>query len=432
MITARYVRENLDAIRESLKRRHSDYPIDELLKLDEQSRQLSTELQQLQAKRNKGSLEVASLKKAGKDADKQIVELAEIKEKIADIEAELPSYQDRLDFLLMNMPNILDESVPYGKDDSENVEIRKSGEPHAKKRVGHEEILTKLGLLDLEQASKVAGARFFYMKGDLAMLEQALIRFAITELTKKGYTLIAPPLMMRKQYYQGVTALADFEDVLYKATETKEAQKSKDIEHLDDDLFLISTSEHPLVAMHADQLLSVNDLPKKYIGFSPCFRREAGAHGKDTKGIYRVRQFYKIEQVVFSTDNSWPLFDELMENTEDLVRKLGLPYRVVNVCTGDIGTVAAKKYDLEVHMPVQGRYGELASCSNCTNWQSMRLNIRYDEKGERKFVHTLNNTALATNRTMVAIVENYSNDDGTITVPDALVEYMGKEIIGKR
>ncbi len=430
MITARYVRENLGRIRESLKRRHSEYPIDELLKLDEQSRQLSTELQGLQAKRNKGSLEVAGLKKSGKNADREIRELAAVKQKIADIEAELPSYQDRLDFLLMNMPNILHESVPYGRDETQNVEVRKVGKPNPKKGAGHEEILTRLGLLDLEQASKVAGARFFYMKGDLALLEQALIRFAITEMVKKGYTLIAPPLMMRKHYYQGVTALADFEDVLYKVGETKEAQGSKSIEHLNEELFLISTSEHPLIAMHADQLFSVNDLPRKYIGFSPCFRREAGAHGKDTKGIYRVHQFYKVEQIALTTEDSWPMFEELMENTEELMRKLGLPYRIVNVCTGDIGTVAAKKYDLEVHMPVQNRYGELASCSNCTDWQSMRLNIRYDEKGERRFVHTLNNTALATNRTMVAIIENYSNEDGSITVPDALVEYMGKETIG--
>jgi seryl-tRNA synthetase len=430
MITTRYLKDNLEAIRKSLEKRKSNYPLDDLLKADGHARKLERELQDLRARLNKGSLKVSELKKAKKDAENEIKELAELKEKIVKMEAELPKYQDRIDFLLMNLPNILHESVPYGKDESENVEVRKWGTPHSKKGVGHEEALVKLGLLDIEQASRVAGSRFFYMKGDLALMEQALIRFAITELTKKGFTLIAPPMMMRRQYYQGVTALGDFEDVLYRAAESKEASQKEGLEHVEDELFLISTSEHPIAAMHAGQIFSAKDLPKKYIGFSPCFRREAGAHGKDTKGIYRVHQFYKIEQFIFSTEDSWKYFDELIGNTEDLVKKLKLPYRVVNICTGDIGTVASKKFDVEVHMPVQGKYGEVASCSNCTNWQSMRLGIKYDEKGERKSVHTLNDTAIATNRMLVAIVENYLNEDGTITVPDALVPYMGKSRIG--
>ncbi len=431
MITTRYVKDNLEAIRKSLAKRKSDYPLDELLKLDEEVKKISAEAQQLRAQRNKGSLEVAELKKAKKEVgEHKMKELGKIKDRIDEIEAQLPKYEEKINSLLLNMPNVLDESVPYGKDDTQNVEIRTVGTPKPKKNVGHEEALTKLGLLDIEQASKVAGARFFYMKGDLALLEQALIQFGIHELTKKGYTLIAPPMMMRRQYYQGVTALGDFEDVLYKAAESKEASQKKDVEHLDDELFLISTSEHPMAALYADQILSPKDLPKKFIGFSPCFRREAGAHGKDTKGIYRVHQFYKIEQFVFSTEeDSKKLFDEILANAEHIVKKLGLPYRVVNVCTGDIGTVAAKKYDIEAHMPVQGKYGEIVSCSNCTDWQSMRLNIKYDEKGDRKFVHTLNSTAIATNRTLVAIVENYLNDDGSITIPDVLVPYMGKSKI---
>lgn len=430
MITTRYVREHLEAIKKSLAKRKSNYPIDEILKLDEEVKKISTEAQQLRAQRNKGSLEVSELKKAKKEVPKgKMEELAKVKERIDQIEKQLPKYQDKLDVLLLNMPNILDDSVPYGKDDSENVEIRKHGDPRPKKGVGHEEALTKLGLLDIEQAAKVSGSRFFYLKGDLAMLEQALIRFSITELTKKGYMLIAPPMMMRREYYKGVTALGDFEEMLYKASESSEAMGKNSNEHMEDELFLIGTAEHPIAAMHANQVFSHKDLPKKYLGFSPCFRREAGAHGKDTKGIFRVHQFYKVEQFVFSSENSWPLFDELISNAEYLFKKLKLPYRVVNICTGDIGTVAAKKYDIEVHMPVQGQYREIVSCSNCTDWQSMRLDIKYDEGSERKYVHTLNSTAIATNRAMVAIVENYLEDDGTITVPDVLVPYMGKDRI---
>ena len=432
MITARHVRENLGAIRESLKRRHSDYPIDELLKLDEQSRQLSTELQGLQARKNKGSLEVARLKKSGKDAEREIVELAEVKQKIADIETKLPSYQDRLTYLLMNMPNVLHESVPYGKDGNENIEVRKWGTPRRKNAENHAELLKRLGLLDLEKAAEVAGARFYYLKGDLALLEQALIRFTIDIMVSKGFTLIAPPLMIKKKYYRGATALGDFEEVLYKVSDPKEAEERGDLERLDDELFLISTSEHAIAAMVSDSVYPTKELPLRFVGVSPNFRREAGAHGKDTKGIFRVHQFYKVEQFVVSRqEDSWTVFEELLSNAEDIFRRLELPYRVVNICTGDIGIVAAKKFDIEVYMPSTGEYRELVSCSNCTDWQSLRLGIKYDDKGERKYAHTLNSTASGSiERLIVAIVENYSNEDGSITIPKALVRYMGKEKIG--
>ncbi|MHB1830626.1 MAG: serine--tRNA ligase [Candidatus Micrarchaeaceae archaeon] len=432
MISTRYVKDNIEAIRKSLEVRKSDYPIDELQKLDQEFNKISTEAQQLRASRNKGSLAISELKKSGKEAGKEkLDELVAVKSRIAEIEMQMPKYQERIDALLWNMPNILHDSVPYGKDDSENVEVRREGDASKTQKIGHEEALTKLGILDIEQAAKVAGARFFYLKGDLALLEQALIRFAITELTKKGYALIAPPMLMKKEYYKGVTALGDFQEMLYRASESKEAEARKEVEHVDDELFMIGTSEHPIAALHAGQTFSPKDLPKKYIGFSPCFRREAGAHGKDTKGIFRVHQFYKVEQFAFSSQkDSWRLFDELISNSESLFQKLKIPYRIVNICTGDIGTVAAKKYDLEAYMPAQGRYREMVSCSNCTDWQAMRLDIKYDEGGERKYAHTLNSTAIATNRTMVAIVENYLNEDGTITVPDALVPYMGKDRIG--
>lgn len=431
MITTRYVRDNLEAIRKSLAKRKSDYPLDELLRLDEGVKKLEKELQDQRALRNKGSIAVSELKKAGKDATKEIKHLTSIKEKIDKIEAELPKDQGRVEFLLMNMPNILHESVPYGKDDTENVEIRKWGTPRKKSAVNHADLLKKLDLLDLEKAAEVAGARFYYLKGDLVMLEQSLIRFTLDIMVKKGYLPIAPPLMIKKKYYRGATALGDFEEVLYRVTDPKEAKERKELEQLGDDLFLISTSEHAIAAYVADNVFSPKQLPLKFVGISPNFRREAGAHGKDTKGIFRVHQFYKVEQFAVSRpEDSWNIFEEMMGNAEDIFKKLKLPYRVVNICTGDIGTVAAKKYDLEVYMPSSGMYRELISCSNCTDWQSLRLNIKYDEGGERKYAYTLNSTASGSiERTMVAIVENYSNDDGSITVPDALVPYLGKEKI---
>ncbi|MDE1851693.1 MAG: serine--tRNA ligase [Candidatus Micrarchaeota archaeon] len=435
MLNAKYVRDNLDAIRASLKKRKSDYPLEELLKLDEEYRKIGVELQDLRMKRNKGSIEVSELKKAKKEVSNgKMKELADLKERIDGIEASMPSYETRIDSLVMNMPNILDENVPYGKDDKENVEIRKHGAIIRKSSPSHEQILTKLGLIDLEQASRIAGARFFYLKGDLALLEQALIRFAIDELVAKGYTLIAPPLLMRREFYKGVTAFGDFEDMLYKAADPGEAKDKKSIEHMEDELYMIGTSEHPIAAMYADKVLSGNELPKRFIGISPCFRREAGAHGKDTKGIFRVHHFYKVEQFIFSKkEESQALFGELIENAEGLFKKLKIPYRVVDVCTGDIGTVAARKNDIEAYMPAQQEYREMVSCSNCTDWQALRLNIKYDDsQGKRQHAHTLNSTAIATTRALVAIVENYYNDDGTITVPDVLVKYMGKSMIGKQ
>ena len=433
MITTKYVRDNIDSIKESLKRRHSSYPIEELISLDIEYRKMQTELQELQAKRNKASLNISEMKKKGVNADKDISELRMLKESMDSIEAKMPSYKGRIDELLWNMPNILHETVPFGADDSENVVIKAYG---AKKelldRKTHEEILLENGLLDLERAAKIAGSRFYYLKGDLVLLEQSLIRFAIDLLSKKGFIVVQPPFMLRKEFYKGVTALADFEDALYKVEDPKELSSKKEYEKLGDELFMISTSEHPLAAMYANELVEVNKLPIKLLGISQCFRREAGSHGKDTKGIFRVHHFYKIEQFIFSkADDSWKFFDELLENSEEIYQKLGLPYQVVNVCTGDIGSVAAKKYDIEGYMPMQQKFRELVSCSNCTDWQSLRLDIKYDEKGERKYVHTLNSTAIATERTLVAIIENYTDEKGTIHVPKALVPYMGKETLSK-
>ena len=430
MITTRYVREHIDEIKKSLEKRKSDYPIDELIGIDTEWRAAKTELQVLLTKRNKESLLISSMKKEGRDASEKIEEIGRIKEDIEGLEAAIVTYEDRINRLLWNMPNILHESVPYGKDDSENVEIRKWGDTEKRISKTHEEVLEKLGMLEMQKAAEVSGARFYYLMGDMVRLEQALIRFAIDEVSKKGYIVVSPPFMLKKEYYRGATALGDFEELLYKIADPSEAAGRKDYERIESETFLISTSEHAIAAMHAGDLFSGKDLPLKYVGISPCFRREAGAHGKDTKGIFRVHQFYKVEQFIFCrADESWSYFDELLGNSESIYRKLGIPHRVVDICTGDIGTVAAKKNDIEAYMPSQGRYREVVSCSNCTDWQAMRLDIKYDDKDGRHYVHTLNSTAIATTRTMVAIIENYLNDDGSITVPKALVPYMGKDVI---
>ena len=322
---------------------------------------------------------------------------------------------------LLKLPNMLHDSVPVGQGENDNVQMRINGEiPTFNFPVkNHIDLALNLGLIDIERAGKVAGSRFFYLKRELVLLDMALLSFAMEELLKKAYMPIEPPFLMRREAYEGVTALSDFEDVLYKVE--------------NEDLYLIATSEHPMAAMLQNEVLLENQLPLKLAGISPCFRKEAGAHGKDTRGIFRTHQFNKIEQFIFCTpEQSWQLHEELVCNAEELVQKIGLPYRVVNVCTGDIGTVAAKKYDIEAWMPAQNGYREIVSCSNCTDYQARRLNIRFREKEgapTKGFVHTLNSTAIATGRTIVAILENFQQENGTIIIPKVLRKYLAAETI---
>lgn len=432
MLTTRYVRDHIDEIKESLDRRKSGYPIDRLLELDRSWRDGKGRLQELQAKRNKATLEVSELKRNGKEIKDKVKSLSFLKEQIGELERIVSKNEQEIDKLLWNMPNVLDKAVPYGESEDNNIEIKKIGTiEKGKKSANHEETYRNMDLLDIEHASKVSGARFYYLKGALALLEQALIHFGIDEMVKKGYTLIAPPLMLKKEFYKGVTALGDFEELLYKVADPGEAASKKDYEKTDDDLYLIGTSEHPMAALHAGHTFKTSDLPKKYVGISPCFRREAGAHGKDTKGIFRVHHFYKIEQFIFCKPEDSPkYFNELLGNAEDVMQKLKFPYRILEFCTGGIGTVAARKNDIETYMYHQKAYRELCSCSNCTDWQSVRLDIKYEDKGERKYVHTLNSTLLATTRVLAAIAENCLGEDGTISIPEALVPYMNKNILG--
>ena len=314
---------------------------------------------------------------------------------------------------VLTLPNILHESVPQGNSDEDNIEVRSWGKPG---KPGfdlkhHGEFAVSLDLADFERAVKISGTGFYILKGGLALMDLTLMRLAVDYLTKKDYVLIEPPLLMRRKPYEGVTDLSDFESVMYKVD--------------GEELYLIATSEHPIAAMHMNEILDEEELPLKYCGISTCFRREIGKHGLDERGLFRVHQFNKIEQFIFSKpEDSWSFHEELIENAEEITRKLDIPYRVVNVCTGDIGTVAAKKYDIEGWSPREGKYIELMSCSNCTTYQSARLNVKYVSKGKKEYVHTLNSTEIATARMLRLILENYQREDGGLEVPKALRPYM--------
>jgi len=419
MLDIKLIRENPELVRNNLMKRGDPENLrmlDELIDCDKKWRQGLTRLNELRHERKLVTTQIAELKKKGKDATKELSKAKAIDAEITNLEEQVKECEEKLRYYLLRLPNLLHESVPTGKDEHDNIPIRKWGKiPKFSFPVkDHIDLSLSLDIMDIERAGKVAGARFFYLKNEAVLLDMALMNFAIEEMVKKKYTPIEPPFMMRRKAYEGVTALSDFEDVLYK------------IEN--EDLYMIATSEHPIAAMFMDEVLKADELPLKFVGISTNFRKEAGAHGKDTRGIFRVHQFNKVEQFIFcQPEDSWKFHEELIQNAEELVQKLGLPYHVVNVCTGDIGTVAAKKYDIEVWMPAQNAYREIISCSNCTDYQARRLNIRYREKeGEapKGFVHTLNSTALAS-RTMVAILENYQQKDGSVVIPEILRKYMG-------
>ncbi|MGB9854276.1 MAG: serine--tRNA ligase [Candidatus Bathyarchaeales archaeon] len=420
MLDIKLIRENPELVRRNFERRgNPEYleMLDALLECDKVWRQKLTELNGLRRERNRITTEIAAAKKKGGDISAIVSKAKTIDRKITELEGQVNEYEEKTRQYLMSLPNLLHESVPIGKDELDNVTVRTWGTiPEFSFPVkDHIDLGLSLDIMDIERAGKIAGARFFYLKGEGVLLDMALLNFALEEMVKKGYTPIEPPFLMRRKPYEGVIALSDFEDNLYKIE--------------DEDLYLIATSEHPMAAMFMDEVLKAEDLPIKLVGISTNFRKEAGAHGKDTRGIFRTHQFNKIEQFIFcKPEDSWNFHEELIKNAEELVQKLGLPYRVVNICTGEIGTVAAKKYDIEVWMPVQRAYREIVSCSNCTDYQARRLNIRYrDKEGEppKGFVHTLNSTALATGRTMVAILENYQQEDGSVIIPEVLIKYMG-------
>jgi seryl-tRNA synthetase len=419
----KFIRENVELIRENLRKRRDDAKLEafeRLLSLDSKVRGLKREIQELRTQRNRISREIGKLKKAGEDDKALTKEANRVNQEVKKAEEESGRLDEEIRLIQMSVPNILHESVPYGESDEDNEVVREwGGKPEFEFEIqSHVDLLDFLDIADIPRAAKIAGSRFYYLKNELVLLDLAMQRMALDMLLKKGYTPVYPPFMMRRAPYEGVVDLSDFQDVMYKVEE--------------EDLYLIATSEHPLAAMHMGEVFEPGDLPIRLAGVSACFRKEAGSHGKDTKGIFRVHQFNKVEQFVFShPDESWNIFEELIRNEEEFVQALKLPYRVVNVCTGDMGTVAAKRYDLEFWMPGQSKYREGGSCSNCTAYQATRLNVKYRiKKGgtEKDYLHTLNSTMMANPRNFVAMLENYQREDGSVSIPKALHRYLPSDM----
>ena len=410
-------RDQSDLIRADHDRRGVAHDaIDEIIRLDEEWRKAQYDADQIRRERNAAAKGIAEAKKAGDSAsaDSIIAEVADLGNRISELGAYADECLEKRDALRMKVPNILHPDVPVGEDDQKNTLHSLHGE---KSSLGfeprnHNDLIEMNGWVDQARGAKVAGSRFYFMQGDLARMEMALQQYSSDFLINRGYTLVQPPLMMNREAYEGVTDLSDFETVMYGIEPDK--------------YYLIATSEHPLTAMRMDEIIEPSELPIKMVGVSQCFRREVGAHGLSDRGIWRVHQFTKVEQIVIChPDDSWSHHEELLENAVSLWDSLGLHYRVVNICTGDMGTVAAKKYDLEAWLPGADAYKEVVSCSNCTDYQANRLRMRYRTTDGNEAVHTLNSTAVATSRALVAILEQNQLEDGRVSIPDALKPYMG-------
>ena len=418
MLDIKIIRENPMIVEENLKKRGDEDKLKLLKELvinDKKYREELQELEKLKHGRNVVSEEIAKLKKDGKDASRKIKEVSEIPNKINALEEDVIKLKDGIDVSLMRLPNLLHESVPIARGETGNVEVRKYGKPPKFnfEPKNHLDILKNLGLIDDERAEKVIGRGFFYLKGSLALLDRALQSYAIELLMKKGYLFIYPPHMLRREPYSGMVDMSDFENVMYKIEK--------------EDAYMIATAEHPIGAMLKDEVLNKKDLPLKIVGFSTNFRKEVGAHGKYTKGLFRMHQFNKVEQFIFCLpEDSWDYHEELQKNSEELYKNLGLHFRTIVLCSGETGVVSSKTYDVELWMS-DGVYREVGSNSNCADYQARRLNLRYrDKEGQapKGFVHTLNNTAIATSRTMVALIEQCQQKDGTVLIPKALWPYM--------
>lgn len=415
MLDINLIRENPELVKGSLKKRvKKESLVDEFLMLDRDWRNLKQETDNLRARRNKLSQEINLAKKSRESIDGLIKEAGEIPRHLQVKEKELERIEKKRTELWKIIPNIIDKSVPAG-DEEKNKVIKKFGKPSKALKKGHAEIMENW-LIDTKKASEVSGSRFYYLKGDLVKLNLAIINFALDFLSKKGFTLIQPPYMLKREVLEGATTLDTFEDAIYKIE--------------GEDLYLIGTAEHALNAFKFNETLEKKELPLRLAGISPCFRKEAGAHGKDTKGIFRVHQFEKVEQFIFSSpEKSWEEFDLILKNSIELYKKLKIPFRLVVLAAGDTSPVSTKTIDLEGYFPSQKAYRELGSCSNCLDYQARRSNTRYQDEGEVKFVHTLNNTAIATERMMTCLVENNMRKNGSIKIPSCLWKYTGFKII---
>jgi seryl-tRNA synthetase len=417
MLETRLLRERLDWVMEKMIQRGAEIDFHSFKVLDEKRRTLLSRAENLRYKRNIVSDEIAEMKKAKQDADHLIVEMRDVSREIKDLESELSIVENELAAFMMTVPNVQDDSVPVGRDETDNQVYRVWGEKPSFdfEPLPHWEIGTRLGILDFEGGDKITGARFTLYRNGGAKLERALINFMLDlHSTRHGYSEVFPPFIVNAQSMTATGQLPKFEQDLFKLRDTE--------------YYLIPTAEVPVTNIHRDEILNEKDLPISYVAYSACFRSEAGSHGKDTRGLIRQHQFNKVELVKFTTpETSYLELEKLLQDAEQVLKELGLHYRVVVLCSGDLGFSAAKTYDIEVWLPGQNTYREISSCSNFTDFQARRGNIRFRREGERKteLVHTLNGSGLAAGRTLVAILENFQNPDGSVTIPSVLRTYMG-------
>ncbi len=420
MLDPRFVKDNIDIVKASLNSRNYKLTLDDFLKFEEERRSLRREADELKNKRNAASEEIGKMRSQKKDASSLIEEMKGVSNTIKELDEKIRALEEEKAEFLLNLPNIPHESVPIGKDETENIELRQWGEPRRFdfEPLNHWDIGEMLGIIDFERAVKIAGARFSLTKGYGSKLERSLMNFMLDLNTLKGYKEVFPPIIVNRDSMMGTGQLPKFEMELFKI--------------VDPEFYLIPTAEVPVTNIHRNEILNEKDLPIYYTAYTPCFRREAGSYGKDVRGLIRQHQFNKVELVKFvKPEDSFNELELLTADAEDILRKLELPYRVVALCTGDIGFSAAKTYDLEVWLPGQQKYREISSCSNFTDYQARRANIRFKREGKKgtEFVHTLNGSGLAIGRTLVAVLENYQQKDGSVIVPEALRTYMGVDVI---
>lgn len=421
MLDVKFVRENVTAVEAALRKRNYKLSLSGFLALEAERRGLLKEAEELRNKRNTVSEEIGRLKKQGQDVSGLLNEMKVVPDRIKDLDDRLRVIDEKVMDFILNIPNIPQVSVPEGRDESENRVIRTWGEVRdlGFQPLNHWDIGARHGLIDFDRASKIAGARFALMLGAGAKLERALMNFMLDLNSSKGYKEVVPPLLVNRESMTGTGQLPKFEEELFRIA--------------DPEFYLIPTAEVPVTNIHRDEILDGSDLPIYYTAYTPCFRREAGSYGKDTRGLIRQHQFNKVELVKFARpEDSCDEHEKLTQDAEDILRKLGLPYRVVVLCSGDLGFSSAKTYDLEVWLPGQERYREISSCSNFGDFQARRANIRFRREGKKgtEFVHTLNGSSLAIGRTVVAILENYQQKDGSVVIPEILRPYMGIERIG--
>ena len=422
MLDIKLIRTEPDKVKAAMRKRNKDMDaqVDEILAIDERRRQLSSESDNLKAQQNKASKEIPRIKKEGGDTTAIMAEMKLIAEKVKNLAGEISQLEEKQRNILLSIPNIPNEAVKQGVDDSENEELRRFGEPRKFdfEPKAHWDIGADLGILDPETAAKVTGARFHFYKGWGAKLERAVINFYLNTHSQRGYTEVFPPYMVNRASMTGTGQLPKFEE---------DAFKLANMDH-----FLIPTAEVPVTNMHRDEILDGDSLPIKYCAYSACFRAEAGSAGRDTRGLIRQHQFNKVELVKFTKpEESYAELEKLTADAEYVLQQLGLPYRVVRLCSGDLGFSSAETYDIEVWLPSYNRYCEISSCSNFEDFQARRANIRFRNgpKEKPQFVHTLNGSGVAVGRTVAAILENYQNADGTVTVPEVLRPYMGTDLI---